>query len=228
MPTLILRRAHPLTAAEASRLPPACSIPDVDDVVARADVQAPLADLLALAAAMGRAVPDARFEAHVPASSAAVDGLAVESLRGEEIGEALVPAAEEPLGPEDEDFTALDPWALLDEGDVNRALARFQLGWELDSVGRDRVFRMGRHPDPAKNAIALHIARHTDYKSYIMHARRLAGHDDPRVREAAALAIGALGGPSQTVLLEKMRDQDKVPAVREAAQAGLRDIESRQ
>ncbi|MCB9741322.1 MAG: HEAT repeat domain-containing protein [Alphaproteobacteria bacterium] len=228
MPTLILRRAKPLTAAEASRLPPACHIPDEDDVVARVDVEAPLAELLALAAAMGRAVPDARFEAHVPASAASVDGLDVEALTAEDIGAALVPASEEAPEASAEDFASLDPWELLDQGDVNRSLARFQLGWKLESEDRDRIFRMARHPDPAKNAIALHIARHTDYKSFIMHARRLVQSEDARVREAAALAIGALGGPSQEPLLEKIRDEDKVPAVRKAAQVGLDDIASRQ
>lgn len=228
MPSLILRRATPLTAAEASRLPPACKIPDHDDVVARADVEAPLAELLALAAAMGRAVPDARFEAHVPASSASVDGLAVEALTAEDIGAALVPASEDAQQAPGEDFSTLDPWELLDAGDVNRALARFQLGWTLESEDRDRIFRLAKHPEAAKNAIALHIARHTDYKSFIMHARRLAQSEDARVREAAALAIGALGGPSQEPLLETIRDNDKVPAVRQAAQAGLDDIASRQ
>ncbi|MCB9764852.1 MAG: hypothetical protein H6739_34065 [Alphaproteobacteria bacterium] len=219
MPTFVLRRDAPLTAEEAGRLPAAATTPDEPGVVARALVEAPIAELCAFAAQLARAVPDATFEVHVPAAQATVaPGEAPTVASGEA---ALVPADQV-----DAAFMEQDPWALLDRGDVATALRRFEAGYELDSEGRDRVFSLSRSGDPAEVALSVDVARLTGYKSFIMNIRRMAGHNDPRIREACAKAMGALGGNALLIPLERL-GEDKVPAVRDAAKAAIAEIEAR-
>ncbi len=112
-----------------------------------------------------------------------------------------------------------DPWALLDAGERDRALAALA-GRDLDSLGRDRVRELARSGEAADLVLACDIARLTGWRSFATNLRRLVGHAEPSVRAAAARALGVLGGPALVITLRRLlADEDE--AVRAAAEEAI-------
>lgn len=224
MATLTLRRASPLSDEEKLRLPPGCVAGGDEGVVAVAKAEGSLAAMLAFAAAVARAVPDAELVVQVPASAAALPGL--EGARPAPAPVEPAPAEGVGLVPVDEAVPAdADPWALLDRGEHDRA-ARALEGKVLDDTGRTRLRFLLSAGSVEDVVFALRASRVTGWKSAVTSVRRFTEHEEPEVRAEAALAIGALAGASQLMLLEKM-SRDKAPAVREAALKAIESIQSR-
>lgn len=125
-----------------------------------------------------------------------------------------------PLAP-----SGIDPWKLLDDGDIDGAEQAFE-GRELDPEGRDRVRELFRSTDPAEVALAIRIARATNWRSFVTQLRRTVEHGDVNVRRDCARAIGRLAGPSLVPILEKLLS-DTSPEVQQAARDALAEINAR-
>jgi hypothetical protein len=193
MPTLILSRASPLSRTEAAALPRGCVATDgAAGVVARAEIDLPLGQLLGYAVAMGRAVPDAIFMVQE--------------------GAPAVPA--DPVT--DEVITETDPWKLVDAHKYDEAERVFGAGNALNADGRLRVNQLWTSQNPGDVALACRIARLTQWKSAVTNLRRLLTHAHPDVRRDAVTAIGALAGPSMEVAVRAL-EADPDAGVREAA-----------
>jgi len=229
MPGFTLHRDHPLTEEEWSRLPGGAEVvTDKTDVVARADVDGPLLELLHFVAVLARAIPDARLVVRQTAAitdiSAGIPQIsAVNTLPGVSDRRAALPDAVEPSAPPDPALLREDPWDLMDRGEIERAEQRFAMGYELDPAGRDRVRDMFNSTDPATCALGCRLAGYTNWKSFVMTLRRALEHADVRVRRDAVVAIGKLAGPALVPAIEdKLRDPS--PEVQQAARAALTRI----
>ncbi|MDP2315353.1 MAG: HEAT repeat domain-containing protein [Pseudomonadota bacterium] len=226
MPILLLSRPRPLTPAEIRLLPKGCVATDGSaGVVARAEVDLPLAGLLGFAVAMGRAVPDAFFgvqETPPPANTGAPapEGTIVGSAA---TGGAAVPVPAAPpaaLAPTDDVITETDGWKLVDAGQIPQAERVFGAGNPLDAAGRDRCRRLHNSGDPEEVALGCRIARLTNWKSIVVNLRPLLKHAHPSVRRDAAEAIGALAGPSMAATVRPLLT-DPDAEVKAAATAAL-------
>ncbi|MDP2305472.1 MAG: HEAT repeat domain-containing protein [Pseudomonadota bacterium] len=214
MPILLLSRPRPLTAAEKRLLPKGCVATDgAEGVVARADLDLPLAGLLGYAVAMGRAVPDAFFGVQEAAAAPAVD-TGAPAPEGTAVASSAMPDAPE------ETITESDPWRLVDGGKIPQAERVFASGNGLDPVGRDRCRRLQASGDPEEVALGCRIARLTNWKSIVVNLRPLLKHAHPSVRRDAAEAIGALAGPSMAPTV-RLLINDPDAEVKAAAIAAL-------
>lgn len=233
MPGFTLHRDHPLSEEEWSRLPGGSEIvSDGTDVVARADVDGPLLELLHFVAVLARAVPDARMVVRQTAAvtdiSAGIPQIsALNTLPGIADGRAGLPLADEAAPPPDPSLMREDPWDLLDRGEFERAEQRFAMGYDLDPAGRDRVRDMFNSTDPATSALGCRLAGYTNWKSFVMTLRRALEHADVRVRRDAVTAIGKLAGPALVPALEE-RLRDPSPEVQQATREALARIASRE
>lgn len=197
MPILLLRRAQSLTPLELGQLPGGCvGVRGEGDVVARATVKLGTAQLLYLAVAMARAVPDARFEV-VEAETLGAPPEATPT--GTEVGESA--------------------WALAEAGDLVGAARAFE-GLQLDPSGRDRVRDMLQSTQPSELAMGCLIARLTGWKSAVQNMRSLVRHADATVRLEAVRAVAALAGPVMTPVL-RPAETDPNPEVRAVAIAAI-------
>ena len=169
------------------------------DIVARAVVQAPLPQLLALAVKMGRAAPDARFEL--------VEDGAVQEAANPNLAPVEAPSAR-------------SPWELFAAGEDEAAYALFD-GQSLDPEGRDRVRAMIQGTQPQDIIRGCKVARITAWKSIVQNMRGLVRHADPRVRLEVARAMGALAGPVMGPVLRPLAE-DPNAEVRAAAAAALK------
>lgn len=235
MPTFILHRDRPLTEEEWGRLPQgAVVVTDTTDVVARADVDGPLLDLLVFTAQVARAVPDARLVlrlsaavSDVAAGSPQVSAVQTLPVPSDPSAAPTTPSAAGAGVPSDPALLREDPWALLDKGEIARAEQRFALGYELDMTGRDRVREMFNSTDPATSALGCRLAGYTNWKSFVTTLRRAVDHADVRVRRDAITAIGKLAGPALVPAVEdKLKDPS--PEVQAAASEALARIRSRE
>lgn len=228
MPHFSLRRERPLSEEEWARLPRGAEvISDGSDLVVTADINGSTLDLIAFAAALARAVPDARFLVSQPAQSMEVSaGASLSSLKVEAAPRETVTAAPADV-PADTALLKEDPWELLDAGDAERAEKRFAAGYALDMAGRDRTREMFHSTDPEECAFACRIAGYTGWKSFVHTMRRVLEHGDVRVRRDAAAAIGKLAGPALTPALEE-RLNDPSPEVRAAVKGALAQLKARE
>lgn len=234
MPGFILYRDHALSEEEWGRLPSGCEVvTDGSDMVARAEVDGPLMELLHFSAALARAVPDARLvirqnPAVLDVSGSAPKVEAMETLPALSDGQAQTPP---PGGdqeiPADPALIREDPWELLDKGELARAEQRFRMGYELDMVGRDRVRDMFNSTDPATSAMGARLSGYTNWKSFVTTLRRGLEHADVRVRRDCVTAIGKLAGPALVPAIEE-RLRDPSPEVQQAAREALKGIASRE
>lgn len=236
MPTFILHRDRPLQEEEWSHLPRGCEVvTDGSDVIARADVDGPLLELLHFVALLARAIPDARL---VIRQTAAVLDLGAGAPRV--AGVQTLPTLAEPSTsrglesatsssevPADPALLREDPWELMDRGEVVRAEQRFALGFELDMAGRDRVRDMFNSTDPATCALGCRLAGYTNWKSFVTTLRKATEHADVRVRRDAVTSIGKLAGPAMVPVIEA-RLKDPSPEVQQAAREALIRISSRE
>ena len=205
MPVIELHRQSPLSPLEVSRLPGGCIVVEGQgEVVARANVELPLADFVRLAVAMGRAVPDARVE--VPETRMAT---------------TQAPKAEPPPKPATPETD--DPWQLVAAGHYDAAEEKLK-GKALDTQGRERLRELLQSTDPVKIAAGCRLARATQWRSAVSSIRRHLDHADTRVRKAAVEAVGSLAGPGLVPTLQRMR-QDASPEVRQSVEAAIREIE---
>ncbi len=235
MPGFVLYRETPLTEEEWVRLPRGCEVVSAGSgVVARAEVDGPLMELLHFVAALARAVPDARLvirqNAAVTDVSAGLPQVtALETLpvlsEGAEPGAVGQEAA--PDVPVDPALIREDPWELMDRGEIERAEKRFALGFELDMAGRDRVRDMFNSTDPATSAMGARLAGYTNWKSFVNILRRGLDHGDVRVRRDCVTAIGRLAGPALVPAIEE-KTKDPSPEVAQAAREALKRITSRE
>lgn len=219
MPILLLSRPRPLTAAETRLLPKGCTATDGGEgVVARAEVDLPLAGLLGYAVAMGRAVPDAFFGVQeVPAVSTGAPPPGTPSAA--EV--AMNPAAPAAVAaPAEEVITEADPWKLVDAGKHAQAERVFGGGNGLDPAGRERTRRLLTSGDPEEVALGCRISRLTQWRSIVVNLRPLLRHEHPSVRRDAAEAIGALAGPSMAATVRPLVN-DPDAEVKAAAVAAL-------
>lgn len=202
MPILLLSRPRPLTPAEVRLLPKGCVATDGSDgVVARADLDLPLAGLLGYAVAMGRAVPDAFFGVQEHPAAAVVD-TGAPAPDGTRAAAAPPPVAAAPA--QAETITETDPWKLVDAGRFAEAERVFAAGNGLDPAGRDRCRQLQASGDPEQVALGCRIARHTNWKSIVVNLRPLLRHAHPSVRRDAAEAIGVLAGPSMAATVRPL------------------------
>jgi len=220
MPILLLSRPRPLTAAETRLLPKGCTATNGSDgVVARAELELPLAGLLGYAVAMGRAVPDAFFGVQeLPAVSTGAPPPA-----GAEAPASAPPAQAAPTAsapPADDVITETDPWKLVDGGHNAQAERVFAGGNGLDPAGRERTRRLLNSADPEEVALGCRISRLTLWKSVVVNLRPLLRHEHPSVRRDAAEAIGALAGPSMAATV-RLLINDPDAEVKAAAVAAL-------
>jgi hypothetical protein len=167
MPTLQLCRSTPLSPPELEKLPlPLVPVALGTEVVAQAQIDLPLPELLQIAFTLGKTFPDATLKVEVPAAPA--------------------PAPAPP--------PSQDPWSLAKDGryeEAEQALGRNA----LDSAGRDRI-RALMNQDAKAAAFACRVSAATGWKSNAVNLRGLLGHASPEVRAAAAAAIGELAGPA--------------------------------
>lgn len=246
MPIFTLRRATPLTEEEQSRLPPYCRVlSDGSDLVASAELDRGIGELLAFTVVLARAVPDARliievpavavdiaggaaapvvsqaYVAPVPAEAPAQDANAPTQAAASAPVQTLPAPASAPL-----DVRGMDPWAALDSGD--RALAEriFASGYELDMLGRDRTREMFNSTDPDTCALACRIVGYTNWKSFATSLRRVLDHGDVRVRRDAVTALGKLAGLVMLPAVEGLLN-DPSPEVRAAAKGAADTINAR-
>lgn len=236
MPLFVLHRDSALSAAEIDRLPAGCAVAEGAGAVARAEVEGNLAQLIAHAVAMARAVPDAELEIVVPASSARVsprvaNGAPAEAALNPATSQAAPPAeappsADAPLPDDSQGEEDLDPWTLISANRIAEAEKIFANGYVIDPPSRERILALSRHPDASKVALAVRIARLVPYRTFVMNVRQLADHADANVRLEVARALGVLGGRSLLLPLEKMA-KDKNAEVRKAALESITAIESR-
>ncbi|MES2640990.1 MAG: HEAT repeat domain-containing protein [Myxococcota bacterium] len=220
MPILLLSRPRPLTSAEIRLLPKGCVATDgAGGLVARADLDLPLAALLGYAVAMGRAVPDAFFGVQEHAAAPVVD-TGAPAPDGTRAVAVPPPAAAPAAAPPEETITETDPWKLVDAGKVAEAERVFASGNGLDPAGRDRCRRLQSSGDPEEVALGCRIARLTNWKSIVVNLRPLLKHAHPAVRRDAAEAIGALAGPSMAATV-RLLINDPDAEVKAAAVAAL-------
>lgn len=165
-----------------------------NDVVAQAQIELPLPQLLQIAFELGRAIPDG-------------------TLRVEET--AIVPVAA-PAPP------STDPWALVKEGQFEEA-EHLLRGVTLDSPGRDRLRLLMGSSDPKAVAFACRASAVTNWKSNAVNMRSLLSHPAAEVRAAAAMAIGELAGPAMGPAVRPLL-QDSDPAVKAAAEAAMKKL----
>lgn len=200
---LLLTRNRPLNAAEARALPNGCKPVDgTDGVVARADVDLPVAALLGFAVTMGRAVPDAIFVAQESGAPTVVK----------------VPEGVK-VAPPEEAKVERDPWRLLDAGKLPEAEKIFtELGEKLPQ--RERVRGLFTDDNPERAAFGCKLARIAGMRSMAINLRGLLGHGHPDVRAAACTALGALAGPSMAPAVAALQN-DPDNEVRTAAIAAL-------
>lgn len=195
---LLLARQKPLTQAEIRALPAGCAATEGrDGIVARAELDLPVAQLLGFAVSMGRAVPDAIFVARD--------------------GDPQAAAAEV----EEEAVIEHDPWRLVETGrlaDADRVFAG--LGEALSGPARDRVRGLFSDPDPARAALGCRVARYARLRSATVTLRDLLGHAHPDVRTAAIEALSELAGPSVAPSVARLQN-DPDATVRAAATAAL-------
>ncbi len=230
MPVLLLSRTRALTPAEVRLLPKGCVATDgAEGVVARAEVDLPLAGLLGYAVAMGRAVPDAFFavqesrgEGRLPIPS--VDTAAPMAAPAARTAASAAAAAASPAAPTaapaDEVITETDPWKLVDAGQIADAERVFAAGNALDPAGRERCRRLHTSGYPEEVALGCRIARLTNWRSIVVNLRPLLKHEHPSVRRDAAEAIGVLAGPSMAATVRLLID-DPDAEVKAAARAAL-------
>lgn len=226
MPLFVLHRDTALSPAEIDRLPAGCAVAEGAGPVARSEVEGNLAELIAHAVAMARAVPDAELEILVPAVRAKVTARVA---HGESAEAALVPVQDpgEPAPVDDaEGQDDVDPWTLVNQGKIAEAERIFAAGYTVDAVAREKILALTRNPDPVRVALGVRIARLVNYRTFVMNVRQLADHADPKVRVEVALALGALGGRSLLLPLEKLQ-KDKNAEVRQAATDSIKRIETR-
>jgi hypothetical protein len=202
-------------------------ITDEPGVLVRADLALPLPSLLQLAAALGRAVPDAKLivkedagqsRYSLPPTPEAAPKTATAAQR------ALVPKKRtfDDHGLEEDDPD--NPWSALDADPLTdarfEAVAAGFVDHSLDSVGRDRARALLRSTAPLELALGCRIARLTEWKSAVQPAKRCLRHGDTRVRLEAVQAVGALGGPALELAVRPLLD-DTSPEVRAAAQVAV-------
>lgn len=232
MPTFVLHRATALTEEEWTRLPRGAeAVNDGTDMVARAEVDGPLLDLLVFTAALARAVPDGRLLIRLSAAIAdvAAGAAATTALQTvqQDAGAEPPPVLEVVEAADDPALKREDPWALLDRGDLARAERRFAMGYELDMTGRDRVRELFNSTDPATSALGARLAGYTNWKSFVTTLRRAVDHADVRVRRDVVIAIGKLAGPAMVPALED-RLRDPSPEVQAAARDAIARIRTRE
>lgn len=197
MPTILLSRPAPLSADELADLPlPLVPSALGDGVIARATVELPLPDLAALCFLLGQRYPDG-------------------ALTVEETSLATIPPAPVEAPP-------VDPWESAAQGRYDEAVALLQ-GKELQSAHRDRLRLWMGSSDPGQAAFVCRAAQATNWKAAATSLRGMLGHRDAGVRIAACEAIAALAGPSMGPSLRPLQ-QDPDPAVRKAAEAGLKKL----
>jgi hypothetical protein len=222
MPLIELRRKTPLSPRERSLLPGGCEVVEGEPgILARSRATLPLPQLLQLAVAMGRAVPDAKLHVEEDAGTEPVYDLPKED-KAPKTAEAAVQAVTAPRRFDDhghKEGDAANPWTGLDLSDLDRAAAPF-VGKPLDGPGRDRVRTMLRSTDPRELALACRIARVSDWRSVVQSLRPCLRHADTRVRLEAVLGLAALGGPAVLLSLRPLTE-DPAPEVREAAITAL-------
>ncbi len=236
MPGFVLYRDHALTEEEWAKLPRGCEVvTDGTEMVARAEVDGPLLELLHFVAALARAIPDARLvirqHAAVTDVGAGMAQVAVsETLPVLSEGAEQAPSAgraSDEAPPPDPALLRADPWELMDQGELARAEQRFAMGFELDMAGRDRVRDMFNSTDPAVSAMGARLSGYTNWKSFVTTLRRGLDHADVRVRRDCVAAIGKLAGPAMVPSIEeKLRDPS--PEVQAAAREALKRIASRE
>ncbi len=215
---LQLRRGRPLDMGEIGRLPNGCVAVSGDgDLIARAQVQLPTSQLVALAVAMARAIPDSRFEVEDPDGHSR--SVSPERFSSPQLPAPVGDAASGASAPPSPSRASGNPWSLLAAGKVSEAEAAFD-GIPLDSGGRDRVRAMLRSTQPAKVAQGCRIARLTGWRSAVHNLRPHLRHADADVRLDAAQAIGALAGPAMEPALRPLL-ADPSPEVREATASAI-------
>lgn len=241
MPVFTLHRDTTLTEEEWTRLPTGChAISDGTDLVARAEIERPLPDLLAFVAALARSIPDARLRIEVPAANIEIGASNLPIVLGSapvtvssNTETALVmsqavaaPTQSAATLPADTDLTGLNPWDLLDAGDRAGAERVFAAGYELDMNGRDRARELFNSTDPDTCAFACRVIGYTNWKSFATNLRRVLNHGDVRVRRDAVTALGKLAGVVMLNAVEPLLN-DPSPDVRVAARAAVEAINSK-
>lgn len=241
MPVFTLHRDHALTEEEWTRLPAGChAISDGTDLVARAEVERPLGELLAFTAALARGIPDARLRIEIPAANLEVGASNLPVLVGSapvvvsgahETG--MVPTSATPSPAQtaptlhaDADLSGMNPWDLLDSGDRAGAERVFAAGYELDMNGRDRLRELFNSTDPDTCAFACRVIGATNWKSFATNLRRVLNHADVRVRRDAVTALGKLAGVVMLNAVEPLLN-DPSPEVRIAARAAVEAINAK-
>lgn len=199
MPLLQLSRPTPLSPDELQRLPlPLVPAALGDGVIARATVDLPLLELLALAFELGKTFPDCTFKA-------------------EEV--ALVAP---PTPTEAPPATPADPWKLAAQGDYAAALPLLQ-GVNLDSAGRDRLRAMLNGKDNKAIVFACQASIATNWRSIAVSLRPLLSNSAPEVRIATMDAMSSLAGPSLAPTIRPLLS-DPDATVRTAAEAAMKKL----
>lgn len=199
MPLLQLSRPNPLSQDELQRLPlPLVPVSLGDGVIARATVELPLPELLALAFELGKTFPDCTFKAEEVALVA-----------------PTAPAEAPPAAP-------ADPWKLAAQGDYAAALPLLQ-GVNLDSAGHNRLRAMLNGKDNKAIVFACQASIATNWRSIAISLRSLLSNSAPEVRIAAMEAMSSLAGPSLAPSIRPILS-DPDPTVRTAAEAAMKKL----
>lgn len=190
---LLLSRATPLTPEEAARLPEPAVPVNTNDGV----------------------VARAQVDLPLPALlllTAALARSVPDAVFSVDVGASL-PAPPPPV--------AADPWELFREGKYDAAIQAFSAG--VKDADRDRLRPLFNDPDPDKVVFACKVARLAGWKSAATNLRMLTRHPHPAVREAVAVGLGELAGPSVVPSLRPLL-ADGDAQVRAAAAAALKRL----
>jgi hypothetical protein len=204
MPTILLLRLNALTPSEVKKLPRECvPVTDSNTIVARADIpRNPMAVMVKLAVAMGRAIPDADFAFHevtLPGGNKVVPRKKVPSKpsphqddeNSEEMEAEIIDVEPEEEWSEEEETW----WDLLEDGKPDEALEALSQGAPSPEE-RLKLRSYLNSPDSAHVEFICRAVRKMKWTSFIVSLRKAFAHKSAAVRREAVTAIGELAGPS--------------------------------
>ena len=253
MPILLLFRAKPLDREEKNRLPIGCFAVSPDDgdftsknIVAKAQLKAPLPMMLKMAVAMGRAVPDAVFgyeegfayqQATATASSQSTRAEEHEDTALEAYPQSSDDAMDDSIEDSIEDAVLIDEdssseaeqlkkpksWSeLLHEGEAEEALeavaqALEQKKWTVqDRLLLNQCFASKRAEEMI---FVCRAAIRFQWRTMALKLRSGLRHEEPQVRIAVLQAIGVLAGPSLSPSVQLLTADSDESVKKEAIKA---------
>ena len=245
MPVLILFRKKVLLPEEISRLPMGCfPISEEDErfrmyqMVAQAQIRAPMAVLLKMAFEMGKAFPDARFgfeegfahqEAEYNQEESAQESQRseeIDSVEDEEKGSIEEPifsdSSEEVVSEEVEDSSEEELLAwheLVEKGLYDEAMEALEQVLPVSQEDQIILSRLFSSQDVDKMLFVCTASIRFQWKSMALKLRSGLRHADARVRALVVRAIGVLAGPSLSPVVHIMSNDPDENVRKEAAKA---------